>query len=127
MATSLETSSGAWYRSSTPRRRQGRCRPYSEGHPTGAWPQIEKTSGTDAAEAVALAFARVMAERYPGTNWLPAKRGRSDDDLVVPAGKVLRLLSGPADMDTYGGIGHPAAPAAYERAPHEHGADPRAQ
>lgn len=76
-----------------------------------------------AADAVALAFARNVSQRYPGTSWLPVKRGRSDDRLVVPAGKVLGLLSGPADMNTGGGIRHPAAPAAYGRATHKHGAD----
>jgi hypothetical protein len=127
MGASLKTSGGAWYRSSTPQRHQGRLRPYPDSQPTGAWPQIEKTSGTDAAGAVALAFARVMAERYPGTNWLPTKRGRSGDRLVVPAGKVIRLLTSPADMDPGGRIGHPTAPTAYGRTPHEHGADTRAQ
>lgn len=127
MGTSLKTSGGAWYQSSTPQRHQGRLRPYPDSHPTGAWPQIEKTSGTDAARAVALAFARVMAERYPGTSWLPVKSSRSDDRLVVPAGKVLRLLSGPADMDTSGRVGDSASSTAYGRASHEHGADAGSQ
>jgi hypothetical protein len=76
-----------------------------------------------ATNAVAVAFARIVAERYPGTSWLPIEPSGSDDGLVVPAGKVLRLLAGPANMDTSGGIGHPAAPAACERAPHEHGSN----
>jgi hypothetical protein len=76
-----------------------------------------------ATNAVAVAFARIVAERYPGTSWLPIKPSRSDNGLVVPAGKVLRLLPGPADMDTSGWIGHSAAPAARERAPHEHGSN----
>lgn len=122
VATTLNTSSGASHRSSTPRRRRRRLHRDGNRHPVAPLPQATASS-PDAAAAVALAFARVMAERYPGTNWLPTKRSRSDDRLVVPAGKVIRLLSGPADMDTSGGIGHPAAPTAYERAPHEHGAD----
>lgn len=66
-----------------------------------------------ATDAVATAFARIVAERYPGTSWLPVKSSRSDDRFVVPAGKVLRLLPGPADMDTDRGIGHPAAPTTH--------------
>jgi hypothetical protein len=67
----------------------------------------------DATNAVATTFARIIAKRYPGTNWLPVKPSRSDDRFVVPAGKVLRLLPGPADMDTDSGIGHAAAPTAH--------------
>lgn len=77
--------------------------------------------------AVATAFARIVAKRYPGTSWLPIESSRSDDRFVVPAGKVIRLLSGPADMDASGGIGHPATPTAYGRASHEHGADSGSQ
>jgi hypothetical protein len=79
-----------------------------------------------ASKAVAVAFARIVAERYPGTSWLPVKPPRSDDRLVVPAGKVLRLLPGPANVNASGGIGHPAAPAAYERAPYEYSSNPGA-
>jgi hypothetical protein len=43
--------------------------------------------------AVATAFARIVAERYPGTSWQPAKSSGSDDR---PAGKVIRLF--PSDL-----------------------------
>lgn len=66
-----------------------------------------------ATEAVATAFAQIVAERYPGTSWLPVKSSRKNNRFVVPAGKVIRLLPGPADMDTRGGIGHPATPTAH--------------
>ncbi len=79
-----------------------------------------------ASKAVAVAFARIVAERYPGTSWLPVKPPRSDDGLVVPAGKIVRLLPGPANVDTSGGIGYPAAPAAYKRAPYEYSSNPGA-
>lgn len=79
-----------------------------------------------ASKAVAVAFARIVAERYPGTSWLPVKPPRNDDGLVVPAGKVLRLLPGPANVNTSGGIGNPTAPAAHERAPYEYGPNPGA-
>jgi hypothetical protein len=79
-----------------------------------------------ATNAVAVAFARIVAERYPGTVWLPVKRSGGHDGLVVPAGKVFRLLPAPANMDASGGIGDSAASAACERAPHEHGANPGA-
>jgi hypothetical protein len=58
-----------------------------------------------AANAVAAAFARILAERYPGTSWLPIESPRSEHRLVVPAGKVIRLVPGPADMDRSNGIG----------------------
>lgn len=99
----------------------------AERYPTAARSPHPDDRDDAATNAVATAFARIVAGRYPGTSWLPVKSSRSDDPLVVPAGKVVRLLPGPADMDTRSGIGHPAAPAAYERAPHEHGADTRAQ
>lgn len=79
-----------------------------------------------ATHAVALAFARIASQRYPGTSWLPVKRSRGNDGLVVPAGKVVRLLPSPADVDTSARIGNPTAPAAHERAPYEYSADPRA-
>lgn len=80
-----------------------------------------------ATDAVTTAFARIVAERYPGTSWLPVKASRSDDRLVVSTGKVIRLLSGPADMDTNGGIGDSASATANGRASHEHGADASSQ
>lgn len=61
-----------------------------------------------ATNAVATAFARIVAERYPGTSWLPVKSSWSDNRFGVPAGKVLRLLPGPADMNTCSGVEHPA-------------------
>jgi hypothetical protein len=79
-----------------------------------------------ASKAVAAAFARIVAERYPGTTWLPLERSRSNDSFVVPAGKILRLLPGPADMNTDARIGNPTAPAAHERAPYEHSPNPGA-
>lgn len=79
-----------------------------------------------ASNAVAVAFARIVAERYPGTRWLPVKPSRGDNGLVVPAGKVIRLLPGPANVDTRSRIGHPVTPAACERAAHEHGSNPGA-
>jgi len=66
-----------------------------------------------ATNAVATVFARIVADRYPGTSWLPVKSSRSEDRVVVPAGKILRLLPGPADMDTGSGIGHPAPPTTH--------------
>src|SRR5580704_16204648 len=79
-----------------------------------------------ASNAVAVAFARIVAERYPETRWLPVKPSRGNNGLVVPAGKVIRLLPGPTNVDTSRGIGHPAAPAACERATHEYGSNPSA-
>lgn len=76
-----------------------------------------------AADAVATTFARILAERHPGTTWLPVERSRSNDGLVVPAGKVVRLLPAPADVNTSAGIGNPTA---HERAPYEHSTNPRA-
>jgi hypothetical protein len=82
--------------------------------------------GDAASNAVAIAFARIVAERYPGTRWLPVKSCEGDNGLIVPAGKVIRLLPGPANTDTSGGIGHPATPAACEGTAHKHSADPGA-
>lgn len=81
-------------------------------HPPVTRPRPADDSGDAAANAVAAAFARIVAERYPGTSWLPVKRSRGHNGLVVPAGKVLRLLPGPADMDPGACIDHapPAAP-----------------
>ncbi len=89
-------------------------------------PRQPKARNTAASKAVAAAFARIAAERYPGTTWLPVEPQRSDDPLVVPAGKLLRLLPGPADMNASAGIGNSAAPTAHQRAPYEHSADPSA-
>lgn len=99
----------------------------AQRHPTATRSLHVDDRDAAATNAVAAAFARIVAERYPGTSWLPIKSGRGDDPLVVPAGKVIRLLASPADMDTSGRIGHPAAPAAYGRASDEHGADPGSQ
>ena len=52
-----------------------------------------------ATNAVATAFARIVAERYPGTSWLPVKSSRSDDRDAVPSdlgGKLLLYLQSPA-------------------------------
>jgi hypothetical protein len=65
-----------------------------------------------ATDAVALAFARIVSQRYPGTSWLPVKRRRSNDGLVLPTGKVVRLIPGPTDVHAEGRIGHSAASAA---------------
>jgi hypothetical protein len=51
-----------------------------------------------ASDAVALAFATIVSQHYPGTSWLPVKRSGSNDSFVMPAGKVVRLLPGPANM-----------------------------
>lgn len=80
-----------------------------------------------AADAVAATFARIVAKRYPGTNWLPVESSRSNNRLVVPAGKIVRLFPSPADMDTCSGIGQRATTSASERAPHEYGANTGAQ
>jgi hypothetical protein len=85
----------------------------AQRYPIAARSPYVDDRGAAAANAVATAFARIIAERYPGTSWLPVKSSRSNDRFVVPAGKVLRLLPGPADMDTDSGIGHPAAPTAH--------------
>jgi len=90
-------------------------------------PQVNDRIAAAAADAVAATFARIVAKRYPGTNWLPVKSSRSDDRLVVPAGQIIRLFPSPADMDTCSGIGQRATPSASERAPHEYGADTGAQ
>jgi hypothetical protein len=79
-----------------------------------------------ASQSVAVAFARIVAERFPGTSWLPVEPSRNHDGLVMPAGKMLRLLPSPANVDASARIGDPAAPAAYERAPYEYGANPGA-
>jgi hypothetical protein len=76
-----------------------------------------------AIDAVALAFAGIVSRRYPGTSWLPVKRSGNKDGFVMPTGKVVRLLPGPADMHAECGIRHPAASAADRRASHEHRAD----
>lgn len=60
-------------------------------YPTAASPHADET-GEAAANAVAGAFARIVAERYPGTSWRPVESGRSEDPLVAPAGKVIRLF-----------------------------------
>lgn len=99
----------------------------AERYPTDARPLHVDDRYAVATGAVATAFARIVAERYPGTSWLPVKSSRSDDPLVVSAGKVVRLLAGPTDMDTSGGIGDSASSTAYGRASHEHGADAGSQ
>lgn len=48
--------------------------------------------GKAAANAVAGAFARIVAGRYPGTSWRPVELGRSEDSLVAPTGKVIWLF-----------------------------------
>lgn len=95
-------------------------------HLPATQPRHTKDSNDAAMSAVAAAFARIVAERHPGTTWLPIERSRGNDGLVVPAGKIVRLLPGPADMNASAGIGHPTAPATHERAPYEHSADPSA-
>lgn len=45
--------------------------------------------------AVATAFVRIVAERYPGTSWQPVESSR-DDRLVVSTGQVIRLF--PSDL-----------------------------
>jgi hypothetical protein len=126
MATSLKTRNGTRDRPSPPRRRRQRAPSYPGARQASAGAQVA-ISRPDATAAVARAFARVMAARYPGTSWLPVEPARSDDRFVVPARKVVRLLPGPADMDAGGGVGRFAAPCACERAPDEHGADTGAQ
>jgi hypothetical protein len=73
-----------------------------------------------AANAVALAFAQVVAGRYPGTSWLPVERDRRGRCLGMPSGKVVRLLTGPADHHPLSGIGGTTTPAMNGRAPYEH-------
>lgn len=77
-----------------------------------------------ARKAVAVAFARIVAERYPGTSWLPVKPYWGNDGLIVPTGKIVRLLPDPANVNTSSRIGHPAAPAACERTPYEYRSNP---
>ena len=77
-----------------------------------------------AKDVVARAFAGIVSRRYPGTSWLPVKRSGSNDGFVVPTGKVVRLLPGPADVHAESRIGHPAASAADRQASHEHRANP---
>jgi hypothetical protein len=112
----------SWTRAKPKKSRAGAA---AERYPP-AQPQHAESREDAARKAVAVAFARIVTERYPGTSWLPAERSGSDDGLVVPAGKVLRLLAGPADVNAGGRIGHPAAPPAGEGAPYEYGADPGA-
>jgi hypothetical protein len=95
------------------------------GPPT-TQPRHAKNSYDAARNAVATAFARIVAERHPGTTWLPIERPRGNDGLVVPAGKIVRLLPGPTDINASAGVRHPTAPAAHERAPYKHSADPGA-
>lgn len=126
VATSLKASGRTSHQASIRRQHRERTRAHRDGHPTVALPHA-RDSSADGAKAVGFAFARVMAERYPGTSWLPLKPGRRDDGLVLSAGKVVRLISGPADVDAGDGIGCPAAPTANGRASHEDGADTCAQ
>lgn len=93
--------------------------------PTTRSQQLDDRTGV-ATNPVAAAFARIVAERYPGTVWLPVKPSGGHNGLVMPAGKVLRLLPAPANMDTNSGIGDTAASTACERAPHEHSSNPGA-
>src|SRR6202035_6064305 len=74
----------------------------AQGDPmTARSPHVDDCAAA-AMAAAATAFARIIAERYPGTSWQPVKSSRSDDPLVVSTGKVVRLLAGPADMNTSG-------------------------
>lgn len=114
-------------------RSPARTRPQKRAPDTAAKrnPRATRSRQTEArddaaSKAVAVTFARILAERYPGTSWLPVKPPRDDDGLVVPAGKIVRLLPGPANVDTSGGIGNPAASAACERAPYEYRSNPGA-
>lgn len=126
MATSIDASNNVSHPSPPHRRRRERVSSDVDAHPTTARLQVN-VARANAAEAVAFALARVMAERYSGTSWLPVKSSRSDDRFVVPAGKVIRLLSSPADMDTSDRIRGSASSTPNGRASHEHGADAGSQ
>lgn len=105
--------------SAPPKRKNLSARPTA--YRSAASPQASPMAADAATRAVAGAFARLLAERYPGTSWLPVKRGDGDGALVVPAGKVLRLLPGEADAHALG-RGR-SVPAASGRASHEDGSD----
>jgi hypothetical protein len=50
-----------------------------------------------ARQAVALTFAQIMAERYPGTRWLPV--GCANGHAASRAGKLVPVLSAPNNLD----------------------------
>jgi hypothetical protein len=50
-----------------------------------------------ATTVVATAFARIVAERYPGASWQPVRLSGGDGDLIEPARKIIRLV--PSDPD----------------------------
>lgn len=60
-----------------------------------AWPA--GVAHRRASSDLAKTLAEIMAERHPGTRWLPVER---DDRSVheVAAGKVVRLFSRPEDQ-----------------------------
>ncbi len=62
---------------------------------TGRSPHIDDRHEA-ATIAVATAFARIVAKRYPGTSWKPVKLTGSQDHLAEPVGEVVRLF--PSDL-----------------------------
>ncbi len=56
-----------------------------------------------AAERAAIErwFASVLADRHPGTRWVPVRPGEGDDRLPdePAAGEVVRRLPAPQDQD----------------------------
>jgi hypothetical protein len=101
---------------------EGRRPPTTSQEPAPMRDRTSHPSNSEhrASHAVALAFAQVIAERYPGTSWLPVERNGSNDLRGMPAGKVIRLAVSPQDQHARPGVGRPTTPAAPRRASHKH-------
>jgi hypothetical protein len=69
---------------------------------------------------VAATFAQIMAERHPGTRWLPVER--ADRDATSGAGKLVAVLPAPHDLDAIGDL-----PATAPGAPHVDHVDGRGE
>ena len=67
-------------------------RPIRTGRPPGA-------DHLRASSDVARVLAQIMAERHPGTRWLPVERDERGHIRGVATGKVIRLFAGPEDHD----------------------------
>ena len=80
--------------------------------PTGLRRQSTAPRSADprAADAVAVTFARILAERHPGTSWLPVKRDEPGAHLGVPCRKVIRLLPAQQIRTRSAGSGPPPRP-----------------
>src|SRR5271165_1232654 len=57
------------------------------------------------AAAVGGTFAQIMAERHPGTRWLPVKG--ANGGAATGAGKLVVILPAPDDLDSIGDLPTP--------------------